>query len=272
MDIRFQGKGFDARQTPDYFLSGQVDLSGVIFAITDRHGACKVLKNLAYLHAIHTYDDWAQELDKLFHQESLLQRTFKSSTWTFLSNKATLIPPDFVQPGQLRTGLEYAVELDELDEIHYRMLPAYQAALVFAVPSPPANVISKYQAHTNFLHQQVQLLSLACALDSANRIVLHVTPSLANMVVFADNKLLLSNSYKVATFTDVMYNLLFVINTLNLQHKPLTLYCTGNIDGKEYQKLRHYFRQILPLCNATSQLDEATAATFYTLLTLPQCE
>jgi len=270
--LDIQDKYFDIRQTGNCFLSGQVDLAGFSFAVTDTTGACKALKKLAYRRAVLNYDDWAQELDTLFHDEPLLQSSFKSSAWMLLSNKATLIPNNFVQPGQLRTALEYAVELDELDEIHYRLLPNCDAVSVFAVPSPPAGIISKYQTQTRFLHQQVQLITLANKLAGANRIVLQVTPTLADIVLFADNKLVLSNSYLINTFTDVLYHLLLVTKQLHLLFSQVQLYYTGDIDSKDIQLLHRYYRHVQPLHAEAAQIDENTATTFHALLTLSQCE
>ncbi|MDR0694333.1 MAG: DUF3822 family protein [Prevotellaceae bacterium] len=265
---------FDCSQTNGLHLSGQVDAEGFAFAVTDGAGAVKALKRLAYPHAVLSYDDEAKELAALFEQEPLLHQTYKSGTWTFFSNKATLIPAAFADTAQLRTCLAYAAPLDELDEIHYRTLPDMQAMLVFAVPSPQANVILKYQPGTRFVHPHVQLLSQFNSLDGHDRLVLHLAPSLADVELYRDNALLLSNTYAFTAFTDVVYYLAFILQQYRLRTHSVTLYYMGAVQAEQQNLLHRYFRNVKSVYTAAAglQVGAEAAATYHSLLTLPQCE
>jgi hypothetical protein len=265
---------FDPYQTNDLHLSGQVSAEGFAFAVTDELGAVKVLKRLAYPRAVLSHDDEAKELTALFEQEPLLHKTYKSGTWVFFSNKATLIPTAFADIAQLRKCLAYAAPLDELDEIHYRALPALQAMLVFAVPSPAANIILKYQPETRFLHQHVQLLSQFNALEGCDRLVLHLAPPLADVELYRDNTLLLSNTYSFTAFTDVVYYLAFILQQYKLRSDSVTLYYMGAIQEEQYHLLRRYYRDVKSVYAPASglQVGEEAAITYHSLLTLPQCE
>ncbi|MDR2359295.1 MAG: DUF3822 family protein [Prevotellaceae bacterium] len=265
---------FDHSQTNGLYLSGQVDAEGFAFAVTDGVGAVKVLKRLAYQHAILSYDDEAKELAAFFEQEPLLRQTYKSGTWAFFSNKATLIPAAFADTAQLRTCLAYAAPLDELDEIHYRALPDLQAMLVFAVPSPQANIILKYQPGTRFLHPHAQLLSQFNALDGHDRLVLHLAPSLANVELYCDDALLLSNTYPFTAFTDVVYYLAFILQQYKLRTHNVTLYYMGAVKEEQQNLLHRYFRNVKSVYTAAAglQVGEEAAVAYHSLLTLPQCE
>ena len=265
---------FDYSQTNGLHLSGQVDAEGLAFAVTDDAGAVKALRRLSYPHAVLSYDDEAKELTALFEQEPLLRQTYKSGTWAFLSNKATLIPATFADTAQLRTYLSYAALLDELDEIHYRTLPDLQAMLVFAVPSPQANVILKYQPGTRFVHPHVQLLSQFNALEGNDRLVLHLALSLADVELYRDNTLLLSNTYPFTAFTDVVYYLAFILQQYKLRTHYVTLYYMGAIQEEQHHLLHRYFRSVKSVYTAAAglQVGEAAAVAYHSLLTLPQCE
>ncbi|MDR2801817.1 MAG: DUF3822 family protein [Prevotellaceae bacterium] len=265
---------FDHCQTNSLHLSGQVDAEGFAFAVTDAAGGVKALKRLAYPHAALSYDDEAKELATLFEQESLLHHTYKSGTWMFFSNKATLIPAAFADIAQLRKCLAYAAPLDELDEIHYRMLPDLQAMLVFAVPSPQANIILKYQPGTRFVHSHVQLLSQFHALEGGDRLVLHLAPSIADVELYRDNALLLSNTYPFTAFTDVVYYLAFILQQYRLRTHSVTLYCMGAIQEEQHNLLHRYFRNVKNVYAPAAglQVGEEAATTYHSLLTLPQCE
>jgi hypothetical protein len=265
---------FDHSQTNSLHFSGQVDAEGFAFAVTDDAGAVKVLKRLAYPRAVLSYDDEAKELTTLFEQEPLLSQTYKSGAWTFFSNKATLIPVAFTDTAQLRTCLSYAAPLDELDEIHYRTLPDLQATLAFAVPSPQANVILKYQPGARFVHLHAQLLTQFNTLGMPDRLTLHLAPSMAGVALYRDNALLLSNTYPFTAFTDVVYYLAFILQQYKLRTHNVTLYYTGAVQEEQRHLLRRYFRNIKSVYAAAAglQVGEEVAATYHSLLTLPQCE
>ena len=265
---------FDYSQTNGLHLSGQVDAAGFAFAVTDDTGMVKALKRLAYPRAVLSYDDEAKELAALFEQEPLLHQTYKSGTWAFLSNKTTLIPAAFADTAQLRTCLGYAAPLDELDEIHYRTLPDLQATLVFAVPSPQAGVILKYQPGTRFVHPHVQLLSQFNDLEGNDRLVLHFTQSLADVELYRDNALLLSNTCPFTAFTDLVYYLVFILQQYKLRTHYVTLYYTGTLQEEQQDLLQRYFRNVKSLYAATAamQIGMAAAVSYHSLLILPQCE
>jgi hypothetical protein len=272
--VHFVDASFFSDQTSAFHLSGQVDAEGLAFAVTEDTGALKVLKRLACPHAVLSYDDWAKELTALFEQEPLLHAMYKSSVWTFLSNKATFIPSAFSDIPQLRKCLAYATPLDELDEVHYRALPDLQAILAFAVPSPPANVILKYQPGTRFLHLHAHLLSHFNTLQGNDRILLHVAPSMAYVELYRNNTLLLSNTCPFVAFTDVVYYLAFILQAYKLRSGSVALYYTGAVEEEQLQLLRRYYKNITSLYSSAAglQVGEQAAVMYHPLLTLPQCE
>ena len=270
----FNNTYFDAHQTNNYFLSGQVDLTGFSFAITNIDGVCQVLETFTFGRAIVSHNDWAQELDTIFRKEPLLKKKYKLSSWVFLSDKSTLIPELFFAEDQLKTCLNYTSQLNDLDEVHHWKIYEQKAMCVFAVPSTPANIISKYQPNARFLHQQIPLFEQMKNLKGANRALLNVSSSFADVLIFADNKLVLTNTYPVSAFTDVLYNLTFALKTHNLLDCNLTLYCTGILETADENLLRSYYKDVKKLFNKTIRLHigEKNATAYYSLLTLAQCE
>jgi hypothetical protein len=272
--MNFRDTSFDPHQTDMLFLSGQVDLAGFSFAVTDSLSSPKALRKRTYKKAILSADDWAKELETLFEEEPLLQKNYASSTWSFLSNKATLLPEAFVQPEQLRTCLAYAVELDELDEVHYYALPKEQAFSVFAMPSPPVNVILKYQRKARFLHQQAQLISQARRLTGYDRALLHLSASLADVTLYKNGKLVLCNTYPIHAFTDALYHLLFAVKQHQLRPTNVFLYYMGPVGEADHQLLTRYFKHVKEVYNqpASQLIGQPEATAYHSLLTLAQCE
>jgi hypothetical protein len=262
------------RSTENCCLSGQIDLTGFSYAVTDEQGNCLLIKTVSYPKAVLSHDDWTQAVNAVFLQEPLLSQQYKSTKWVFCSNKATLIPAGCANENHLRTCLEYAAPFDELDEIHYRPLPAHEAVCVFALPNPAVNVILKYQRDAQFFHPQILLLSMAETLDGATKAVLHITPELADVALFAGGRLMLSNTYPVQAFTDVLYNLLAAIKLHSLPLDDFTLYYMGQFTEADENLLRRYFRNTGCLFGNDRFLlmGRENATMYHLLLTLAQCE
>ena len=260
-------------QTDAHCLTAQVDEAGISYAVIDGQGICRLLQRHAFPPAT-SYNDWAEALATTFRDDEWLTKTYRASRWSFLSNKATLIPERLFDAEQLHTCLRYAAPLDELDEIHYRRLPAHEAVCLFAIPNPPANEILRRQPDAQFIHPQEQLLSLLATQDDDNRIALCVTPTLVGMAAFVENKWALSNMYPVRAFTDALYNLLMALKALRLTQDNFTLFYTGQLGEADEELLRRYFPRLRPLYDSDAgvRMGRAHAVGHHLLLTLAQCE
>ncbi|MDR1681335.1 MAG: DUF3822 family protein [Prevotellaceae bacterium] len=265
-----------SRQTDAYCLAAQVDASGLSYAVIDGEGVCRLLQTHPFSPAA-SYNDWAQTLDTTFREDEWLTKTYAASRWLFPSNKAMLVPESLFDAEKSYACLRYAVPLDELDEIHYRPLPACEAMLVFAAPNPPVNEILKRYPNAQLIHPQESLLSLLAAQDGDNRVALGITRELAGIAVFVGNKLVLSNTCPIRTFTDALYNLLLALNAFHLTQDNFTLYYTGDIGEDGEELLRRYFPRLRELCDSHHhiQLGRPRALIYHLLLTLfthPSCE
>ncbi|MDR2361439.1 MAG: DUF3822 family protein [Prevotellaceae bacterium] len=260
------------RQTNTHCLRAQVDETGLSYAVVDEQGICRLLQTHPFSLAT-SYNDWAQQLRTVFREDEWLTKTYRASHWSFPSNKAMLIPESLFDAEKLCACLRYAVPLDELDEIHYRPLPAYEAVFVFAAPSPPVNEILKCRPEAQFIHPQEQLLSLLAAQEGDNRIALYMSRELAGMAVFVKNKLALSNTCPVMAFTDALYNLLMALHALHLTQDSFTLYYTGQVDETGEELLRRYFPSLRCLYNSHNYIQMGRSrAIMYHLLTESLCE
>jgi hypothetical protein len=270
----FSDTDFTVIPTDDYFLSGQMDTAGLSYAVTDDRGHCRLLKTFSYPRAALSYDEWAKELGELFAGEPTLSQSFAASRWSILSNKATLLPDSLVDPEHLRFSLAYAAPLDDLDEIHYHSLPCQELACVFAVPSPPANVITRYLPNTQFFHPQIQLFELAEMLDHPIHALLYVMPKLMSVTFFSKNRLLQSNTYFVDTIHDVLYHLLAITKWYGLAQDAFTLYYMGQVSDDDANLLGRYIKytECLYDANADRLLGRRQAALYHPLLALGQCE
>ncbi|MDR0729225.1 MAG: DUF3822 family protein [Prevotellaceae bacterium] len=260
------------RQTDTYCLTAQVDATGLSYAVLDEQGICRLVQTHPFS-LMTSYNDLAQKLNTVFREDEWLTKTYRASRWSFPSNKAMLIPESLFDAEKLCACLRYAVPLDELDEIHYQHLPAYEAVFVFAAPSPPVNEILKCQPEAQFIHPQKQLLSLLAAQEGDNRIALHMSRELVGIAIFVENKLALSNTCPVIAFTDALYNLLMALRAFHLTQDSFTLYYTGQVDDADEELLRRYFPNLRCLYNNHNYIQMGRSrAIMYHLLTESLCE
>jgi hypothetical protein len=159
----------------------------------------------------------------------------------FMSNKSILIPSSLFHPDHLRTYLEFVVPFDELDEIHYKALPAFGAVNVFTIPGPLANIIHSYQSRVVFFNQDIPLIHLLGEQKPHNAILLYLTPTQASFVVYAEGRFVLSNTFSAETFTDALYYLGYILKQWKLHPASTAVYFSGTVSDDDITLLQRYY-------------------------------
>ncbi|MCL2097664.1 MAG: DUF3822 family protein [Bacteroidales bacterium] len=256
----------------DSTLSIQADLNGFSFGIFDSKGSCRVLKQ--YTYTILDYDDLDQEIHKLFRQEELLRLSYKKCYCLFISNKSTLIPSHLFDVQHLRSYLDFVTPLDDLDEIHFRQLPVSEAINVFAIPSPIAAIVHTYQPNTLFLHQSIPLIHLLQEKDLQEGLILHLSANISSIALYAEGRLVLSNTFNVHSFTDTLYYLSNLLQQWNLSLKDTPVFLSGNLTDADKMLFESYYPKLIPLSSKAIGLafGQAAGKKFHLLQQLSICE
>jgi hypothetical protein len=233
-------------------LSIQADLNGFSFCVFNSNGNCRVFKQ--YTYATVDYNDLDNEVHKLFRQEELLRLPYKKCYCLFISNKSTLIPAQLFEIQHLRTYLDFVTPLDELDEIHFRQLPAAEAINVFALPSPVAAIVHTYQPNSLFLHQSVPLIHLLHNMQLQDGAMLHLTSNVASIVLYAGGRLVLSNTFNVYAFADALYYLSYVLKQWHLSPDNTPVFISGKISEADEKLIEQYYPKVTILSSKTIAL------------------
>jgi hypothetical protein len=243
---KFVSHSFTSAQSEQCNLSIQADLNGFYFYINDpATGRCYAYNK--YTYAADDYNALDNEIHNLFKQEPLLTQGYKSCFCMFMSNKSILIPSSLFHPDHLRTYLEFVVPFDELDEIHYKTLPAFDAVNVFTIPGPLANIIHAHQTRVVFFNQYIPLIHLLGEQQPHNAILLYLTPTQASFAVYAEGRFVLSNAFSVETFTDAFYYLGYILKQWKLYPASTTVYLSGTVSEDDISLLRRYYPDIRSL-------------------------
>jgi hypothetical protein len=243
---KFVSHLFTPGQSEECNLSIQVDLNGFYFYISDATtGKCYAFNN--YTYTARDYNALDHEIHNLFQQEPLLTQRYKKCFCLFISNKSMLIPSSLFHPDHLRTYLEFVVPFDELDEIHYKSLPALDAVNVFTIPGPLANIACMHQSRVVFFNQHIPLIHLLSEQHPHNAILMHLSHAQASFTVYAEGRFVLSNTFSAETFTDALYYLGYILKQWKLAPASTTVYVSGAVSNDDITLLQHYYPNIQSL-------------------------
>ncbi len=256
----------------EYALSIQADLNGFSFCVSSAKGACLTLKSFSY--TVTDYNDLDGEIHKLFRQEPLLRARYEKCVCLFISEKSTLIPSPLFDVQHLRHCLDFVAPLEDLDEIHFRQLASLNAMNVFAIPSPVAAAVSMYQPNAVFYHQSIPLIRLLGAQHPQQGAMLQLNEKLTSLVLYAEGRMVLSNTYKTSSFADSLYFLSYAVQQWQLSSKTLQVYVAGQISPEEELLLQSYYPQTELLRDKSIALmfGQAAGTRHYLLQQLISCE
>jgi hypothetical protein len=225
-----------------------------------------------YSKPVLSYDDLAGELQAIFEKELLLQKKYAAVRCLFLTNKSMLMPYKLLDKEHLRICLERVVDLDELDEIHFKRTAIPDVMAIYAVPSSLAGVVTHYYPDTVFMHQSHPLLSCLATNVEQQRASLYIENELAFIVLFSNHQLVLCNTFPAKNFVDALYYLAFAAKEWKMDPVSLSLYFTGVIDEEHKELLKKYYPLVqFVSANVPLLVGKVAAIRYQPLLMLHKC-
>jgi len=253
-------------------LSIQANLNGFSFCVHDPVGNCLALQH--YNYTVTDYNDLDDEIHNIFRRDDRLKQPYRKCSCLFLSEKSTLIPAALFDAQQLRTYLDFVAPLDELDEIHFRQIDMPDAMAVFAIPSPIAAAVNMYQPNTIFYHQCIPLIRLLHGQQPYNSVLLHLSPGLASVVLYAGGRLVLYNTFTVHAFTDALYYVNYVLQQWQLSPVTATIYLSGSLQDDDENLIHNYFPIVnkIHAAEISKVFGEKTGVEYQLLHSVNACE
>jgi hypothetical protein len=232
-DISLLDKFYSKDNSIHYHLSLQIDTEGLSYCILD-------IERKHYI-AFQKYvfgksGDMIAFIDKVencLKEDSLLESSFNSSSLIYLTQKSTLIPNVFFDEHNLRDYFEFNHPLEELDEMHYNVIPEINASNVFALPTYLANLLYGKFKGLRFYHQATPFIKSVLK-DFRNESSVHINlnPGFFDIVVKQENKLRLYNTFLYQNDTDLLYYVLFAVNQLNLNLATIPVTICGEMSDR----------------------------------------
>ncbi|MFV0604248.1 MAG: DUF3822 family protein [Niabella sp.] len=222
-------------------------------------------QNICELKRIYFGNTTVQQMDAVVNAHSIFNNSFAEIITAFDFNVNTLLPAH-LNTGD-NTALMYLNNAGPKDHIINEIVAEWELSNIYAVPYQLLNWVVHHFPSSKFWHVQSIYLKAINTKSSEDLIYLDVKDKKFNLTVVKGGKLQLAQSYKYTSPEDVLFYLLKVCESFDLQQEKVQLYICGLIDeGSALFKLLYdYFLNIF-IKNATWKQGKEYPAHYFTLL------
>lgn len=232
-DISLLDRSYSKDNSIHYHLSLQIDTEGFSYCILDTRKKHYVVFQQYVFGKSGDMLAFINKLEHCLNEDSILDTSFNSSSLVYLTQKSTLVPDVFFDELNLRDYFEFNHPLEELDEMHYNVIPEINASNVFALPNYIANLLSDKFKGLRFYHQATPFIkSVLKDFRNASSVHINLNPGFFDIIVKQEDKLKLYNTFLYQNDTDLLYYVLFTINQLNLNPATVPLTICGEMSDR----------------------------------------
>lgn len=248
-DISLLDTSLEKEKTQNYFLSIQADLNGFSFCILDIEKKTYLGIRHYDIKDVYSLDDFTDKLLKIFNEDELLNKSFKSVSFIYLTQKSILIPASFFDKSNLKAYFEFNHSLSDLDEIHYNFLSEIDAYNVFVIPNYIASEIIKRFENVKLYHQATPFIKSIFEKNidrDSDGVYVNMNDKFIDIAVARENRLNLYNTFQFQNETDLLYFVLYIYKQLNLDTKKNKLFVSGQQgeNPKYYKALKKYINKV----------------------------
>ncbi len=225
-------------------ISIQVSLGGFsIFIKAAESGECLILKSHSFKN-IHLEDELFRRVLEIANNESLLNEDYLKAEFTYIHQKATLVPADFFNPENVRSYFEFNHTLGEYDELHHKYIQAIEAYCVFSIPNYLSNLFYSKLPGVSFSHQAVKLINNGKrSSQKGYHASVCMNAGFFDIAIFDDNRLLLYNSFQYTNALDFIYFFLYPLKQLKIDTHQLSVTLFG--EPRTCQEMKHELKALV---------------------------
>jgi len=248
--IQINNNSKDLNNLNESHLSIQLSLDGFSF--------CIINKTLNEVTALYTYtfpnnsptpEKHLENVVEVFSKEKLLNRRYHTVNITHVNELSSLVPKAFFVPEQIKSYIKYSSKVYKNDYIVHDPLVNHDMMNVY-VPFVNINnfLLEKFGAfeYKHFSTVLVENLMNTYKFSERPHMFVNICDEHFEIVIIANSKLLLYNSFKYKTKEDFIYYVLFTAEQLKLDTEKFEMIFSGEIDKEsELYKIAYtYIRNI----------------------------
>lgn len=236
---------FDIEKTSEYILSIQVSLDGFSFSVV-HPGNNRIL---AFKHTplkISSESILSRHFESWTSAEDLFRKPFRKTRIIVFSPRFSLIPEMFYQKEMKEAIPEYIFGKEAELEIAENFVEKLKARLIFALPSKFNETVQKVFEGCEIMHPLKLILNNLPETKKNHSLSLLFDAQNVYVVLSKENKVLLSNTFKIAHVTDVVYFTLNTLKQFKIAPSNTELFLSGSTGSTEQiaNGLLPYFENI----------------------------
>lgn len=265
----FIDESFDVKRTNDLHLVLQIGLDGIQITALDIQKNKYIAFEYFSFQNVFSFDLVVDLLDKAVKESKLLGHTYRSVSCSLVSPLATLVPDALFDEDSKTNFLTFNSSLKGDESILADNIPNLGAKNVFAFPlvlkTKLDTLFSKISYH-HFSSTLIDGLLAQTRNQSKKQLFVHICSGSFQVLAIEGKKLLFYNSFNHHTPEDLIYYLLFVCESLNLNPEHIETTILGEIEKTSaiYTVMQKYIRNI----KFGSRIDNADLS--YQLQTFPR--
>jgi hypothetical protein len=227
-------EAFDGHISPECHLSVQYGDRSFSFAILDTAS----MKYLAFKHYWFENpiprESQAEHLRNLLQVESYLSAAYNEVYFMYMTPVSVLIPAPLFRKEDPEAYFRFSSRIKPADRILFRKIPSIDAFVLFPVPDELITQASGVLQNVRFFHQACPQVEEAIAESAgqtgASRVVAHVSPGFADLMVIRSGQLVLYNSFIIKNANDLVFFILYLYEQFSLSQEETPLTLSGLIE------------------------------------------
>ena len=260
---------FSIAKTSTYHLSLQLAHKFYSYCIVDS------IRNryVAIKHYVFESDfigkTYTEKVNFMLKNDAFLNKNYKRVDFSFVTNRATLVPFQLFDKENLRNYFTFNQQLFDYEEIHFNKIESAEANNIFAIPSEITTLLVNRFPEIKFYHQATPFISNSIRIVNelsikGQYIQVNINPDFFEIIVIIHGKLILYNSFIYQTHSDIVYFILNILNQLNLKIELSEIYISGDIEKKSD------FTDLLKKVNLKSNFSSIKGGAIYGFADVPE--
>jgi len=261
----------------DNHLSIQISLDGFSFCIIDKNtNGVNLIKNIPFQKISSTPEKHLKNIEQVFQEEDILNKKYDSLNITHVNDLSTLVPKALFDPKHIDRYLKYSSKTYKNDYIVYDELENHDIINVYIPFVNINNILLEKYGNFEYKHFSTILVDNLLNIykySERPHVFVDLQSTHFEIIVIANNKLVLYNSFEYATKEDFIYYVLFTAEQLKINPEKFELVLSGKIKKNDdfYTIAYNYVRNISLLENRSKydfsdKYNEETKRQFFTLL------
>ena len=274
---KIQTSNLDLTNLNNNHLSIQFSLDGFSFCVLDKDSnTFIVLQDYSFKEVNNSPQKLLENITSIFKEEGLLQKKYHTVNICHVNDLSTLVPKPLFDEERLSDYAKFNTKVLATDYLVYDEIKNLDIANVFIPYVNVNNFLIDQFGEFEYKHYASVLIESLLGIYKYSLVphmFVHIMDEHIEIIVIADKKLQLYNTFKFTSKEDFIYYVLFTAEQLKLNPEKFELMLLGTIEKEDelYDIAYKYVRNVSLIENRSKysfddQITESDKRTYFTLL------